>query len=200
MKRLLCHENLLIRFLTLFGFNTILFLITWFLSYTFLPDAILRGRTGAAIIGDKAASSYLAEFLSIAAYNLFVLGMIIAANWTLKVRCYPLGYLIPIYLVGIYAVTLGTNSFSIPLDERMAPTFEVLTRSGIYEIAAYILMAASTYKITAYRLKRLIPPDSEEIKPHPIFFQDIHWTGSLTAILLLLAANAWEAYQIVYLI
>lgn len=200
MNNLLCHKKLSVRFLTLFGICIILFLITWFLSYAFLPDAILRGRTGSAIIGDEAASSFPAEFLRIAAYNLFILGMIIAANWILKVRCYPLGYLIPIYLVVIYAVTLGTNSFSIPLDERMAPTFDVLARSGIYEIAAYILIAASTYRITAYRLTRLIPPDSEQIKPHPIFFQAIDWAGSVTAILLLLAANAWEAYQIVYLV
>lgn len=199
MNRLLCHKKLSIRFLTLFGINTIIFLIAWFLSYTFLPDAILRGRTGAAIIGDKAASSFLAEFLKIAAYNLFVMGMIIAANWTLRVRCYPLGYLIPFYLVIVYAVTLGTNSFAIPLDGRMAPTFDVLARSGVYEIIAYMLMAASTYAITAYRVKRFIPPDSEQIEPQPNLFRDIHWAGFTTAILLLLAANAWEAYQIIHL-
>lgn len=199
MNNLLCHEKLSVRFLTLFGISTILFLIAWAFSYAFLPEAVLRGRTGSVIVGDEAASSFIGEFLRIAAFNLFAMGTIVASNWILKVRCYPLGYLLPFYFAVVYAVTLGTNSFSIPLAIRMAPTFEVLARSGVYEIAAFILMAASTFGITAYRVKRLVPPDSEQIEPKPNFARDIHWPGFVLAILLLLAANAWEAYRIVYI-
>ena len=199
MNRFLCHEKLLVRFLSLLGMAIALFLVTWILSYAFLPEAILRGRTGSIIAGEEAASNFLMEFLKIAAFNLFAMGMIVVSNWIFKVRCYPLGYLLPFYFAVAYAITLGTNSFAIPLAERMAPTFGVLARSGIYEITAYILAAASTYGITAYRVKRFIPPDSEKIEPEPRFFQDIHWAGFIGAILLLLAANAWEAYQIVYI-
>lgn len=199
MNNLLCHKKLSVRFLTLFGFSIIIFLIAWTFSYTFLPNAVLRGRTGSVIAGDEAASSFLVEFLRIAAFNLFAMGMIVVSNWILKIRCYPLGYLLPFFYAVIYAVTLGTNSFAIPLVDRMAPTFEVLARSGVYEITAFILMAASTYGITAYRVKRLVPPDSEKIEPKPNFARDIHWAGFVLAILLLLAANAWEAYQIVYI-
>lgn len=199
MNRYLCHQKMSVRFLSLLGISLLLFLLTWAISYAFLPEALLRSRTGSAITGAEAADSFLMEFLRVAAFNLFAMGMIVVANWIFKVGCYPLGYLLPFYLAIVYAITLGTNSFAIPLAERMAPTFDVLARSGVYEIAAFILAAASTYGITAYRVNRFIPPDSEKIEPQPKFFRDVHWPGLIGAILLLLAANAWEAYQIVYL-
>ena len=200
MNKYLCSENLLIRFLLLLGLASVMFLFAWALSYYFLPEGVLRGKTVSVIAGEEAAGSFLIEFLRIAAFNLGAMGMIVISNWIFKVRCYPLGYLVPLYLAISYAITLGTNSFSIPLPERLAPTFEVLTRSGVYEMIAYILAAAATYGITVYRVKQIIPPDSEKIQPEPSLLQDINWGGIVAAILILLAANAWEAYQIVYLV
>jgi hypothetical protein len=201
MTKLLCHEKFWVRFLSYLGVSALIFIIIWTVSYLFLPEGMIRGKTGSAIVGDAAAGSFFMEFLKIAGYNLIIaLGLIIAANWVFKVGCYPLGYLLPLYFVILYAVLLGTNSFAIPLSDRMPPTFAVFRRSGIYELIAYIMMATATYGISAYRVYSIIPPKSEEIKPKPKFSQDIDWVGFILAIIFLLGSNAWEAYQIVYLV
>jgi len=201
MSKYLCHEKLWIRFLSYFGTSTLIFLIVWTISFLILPEGLIRGKTATVIVGNEAAGNFFVEFVRIAAYNLFfAMVLIIAANWIFKVGCYPLGYLIPLYFVFLYGILLGTNSFAIPLPDRMAPSFTVLRRSGIYEIMAFILMATSTYNISTYRVLSFIPPKSEEIKPKPRLSKDIDWAGFITAIILLLGANAWEAYQIVYLL
>ena len=62
MKRLLCHKRLYVRFLALFGLGVVLFTLAWTLSYYFLPEGVLRGCTGSAILaGDEAAGSFSAE-------------------------------------------------------------------------------------------------------------------------------------------
>lgn len=201
MNRFLCNDRLLPRFLSLMGFSAILLLLAWTVSYALLPEGILRGRTPAGVIpsGDEAAGSFLAAFTPIAIYNLVAVVFIVAANRIFRVRCYPLGYLLPLYLSANYGVLLGTNSFTIPLAEPMAPSLEVFSRSGVYEIAAYALVATATYGISTYRVKRFIPPDSEKITPAPKPSSEINWVGFALAIVVLLASNAWEAYSIVYI-
>jgi hypothetical protein len=81
MNKYLCHERLAIRFVSLLGLCTVLFLITWTFSYLLLPEGLLRGRTGSAIVGDESAGSFFLEFLRIAVFNLFAMGMIVASNW-----------------------------------------------------------------------------------------------------------------------
>lgn len=200
MNRFLCHDRLMARFPSMLGLSAILFLLAWALSYALLPEGILRGRTPAGVIpGEQGAESFLAEFVPIAAYNLVGMMFVLASNWVFKVRCYPLGYLLPLYMAASYGTILGTNSFAIPLEEPMAPSLEVFSRSGVYEIAAYALMATATYGISAYRVKRFIPPDSEKITPTPRPASEINWVGFALAIVVLLASNAWEAYSIVYI-
>ncbi len=198
-QKLLCHEKLYVRFLSLFGLGAILFLLVWTTSYSLLPEGVLRGRTGGNVVGDDAANSLLLEVTRLVAFNLFGMVMIIAASRVLKFRSYPLGYIIPLYYSVVYAIVLGTNSFAIPLPGKMAPTFEVLTRSGVYEIMAYLLMATATYGISLYRAKRLFPPDSEPVEPKPGFAETVNWIGFSLAIGLLIAANAYEAYMIMNL-
>jgi len=198
MKRYLCHEKNLVRFIALLALSAVLFLIFWTASYSWLPEGIFRGKTGSAIVGADAADTFLSEFLRIAAYNLIMgIGLIIAANWILKVDCFPLGYLIPLYYVILYALFLGTNSFSIPLAGKMAPSLAVFGRSGVYEITAFLLMASSTYQISAYRIVQAFPPQSESISPAPVFWKAVDWAGFVIAAAALLSANAWEAYRIV---
>lgn len=200
MRKLLCHKAWYIRFLALLGLGTALFVLAWTLGYYLLPEGFLRGRSGAAALaGEEAAPSFTLEFLRIAAINLVMMVIVIYANRLLLVRGYPLGYLLPLIWSVNYALTLGTNSFSIPLPEPMAPSFAVLGRSGPYEIAAYILAATATYGISANRFKRLIPPDSEPIEPRPVFAENVSWLGMALAVALLIAANAYEAQMIVSL-
>jgi hypothetical protein len=80
MNRFLCHERLLVRFISLVGICTVLFLIAWTFSYSFLPEGVMRGRTGSVIAGDEGAASFHLEFLRIAAFNLVAMGLIVAAN------------------------------------------------------------------------------------------------------------------------
>lgn len=199
MKRLLCHENLLMRFLSLYGMSLGLFLVAWLFGYHVLPEGVLRGRTGAAILaGSEAADTVLWEFLRIAAINVTVaILFVVIPNRVLAIRGIPLGYVPPIIWSILYGVTLGTNSFSIPLPERMAPTWGVLARSGLYEIAAYCLLAAATYATSVARSDSLLGLGSEQVQPRPGFVEKTHWVGVAASVLLLLAANAWEAFGIV---
>lgn len=201
MKQLLCHERLYVRFLALFGLGVVLFTLAWTLSYFFLPEGVLRGRTGSAILaGDEAAGSFSAEWLRIVALNLMAGSLIVLANRIYRFRGYPLGYIIPLAWLTTYAVCLGTNSFSIPLPERMAPSLAVLGRTGLYEIAAFTLVAVATYSINLYKVTRFIPPTYEPIIPKPKFSLTLEqWIGLGLAIAVLLAANAREAYMIVTL-
>ncbi|MFP3897013.1 MAG: hypothetical protein ACLFV5_09315 [Anaerolineales bacterium] len=200
MKRLLCHKVWYIRFLSLLGLGAVLFVLVWTVAYYLLPEGVLRGRSGVATLaGEGAASSFTLEFLRIVAINLLPMGIVLYANRLLLVGGYPLGYLPPLIWALNYAVTLGTNSFSIPLSEPMSPSFAVLGRSGPYEIMAYTLMATATYGISANRFKRLIPPDSEPIEPRPDFSAQVNWLGFALAVGLLIAANPYKAYMIVSL-
>ncbi len=45
----------------------------------------------------------------------------------------------------MYAITLGTNSFSIPMEAPMAPSLNVFYRSGLYEMMAGVLIAVSPF-------------------------------------------------------
>jgi hypothetical protein len=201
MKRLLYHERLYVRFLALFGLGVVLFTLAWTLSYLFLPEGVLRGRTGSAMLaGEEAAGSFIAEWLRIVALNLAAGSLIVVANRIYRYRGFPLGYLIPLAWLTVYAVCLGTNSFSIPLPERMAPSLAVFGRTGLYEMAALTLAAVATYSINLYKVTRLIPPTYEPVTPKPKFSLTLEqWVGFGLAIAVLLAANAREAYIIVTL-
>ena len=127
MSKWIRHQSLL----TLLGLGVVIFLAFWILSYYLLPEGVLRGRTAsAALSGEEAAGSLLPEFLRIVLLNTFMMALVVAANRLLIIKGFPLGYFPPLVLSAMYAVTLGTNSFSMPLPARMAPSLEVLLRSG----------------------------------------------------------------------
>jgi hypothetical protein len=201
MRRWLCHDKLSVRFATLFGLSLALFFLLWAFSYAFLPEGIMRGRSGAALLaGDTSAGSFLGEFLRIFAINLIVgAGLVVLANRVLLVNGYPLGYLPVLIQAGMYAIILGTNSFSIPLPARMGPSLTVFKRSGLYEIAAYALLATATSRIATSKARNLFTRRSEPVEPKPNFWRETNLSGVVISLLILAAANAWEAYMIVNL-
>lgn len=79
----------------------------------------------------------------------------------------------------------------------MAPSPAVLGRSGPYEIAAYCLLAASTYAISMARSPTFFSFTAEPVHPKPSLRESVDRRGVAAAVLPLLAANAWEAYAIV---
>jgi hypothetical protein len=200
MKKYLASDRVFVRVVSLLMLTMLIFLGCWMIGYYLLPEGILRGKfASAALVGDSAADTFIAEFSRIAVVNLMMLAPIVAGNWIFKHKEIPLGYVIPVIWGGIYALIIGTNSTSIAMPVRMAPSLMVLERSGLYEISAYVLAAAATFGISAYRVIRFIPPESEKITPAPIFLKAICWPVLMIAIMLLLAANAWEAFQLMQL-
>lgn len=166
MKRLLNHNSIFIRFFSLYIIGIILFIITWYLGYILLAEGIFRGKNIATqIAGRDVADSLIKELIKIFALNLFSASIIVFANSNSKVYGYPLGYLIPILWLIHYGLLLGTNSFSIPMESRVAPSFEVLNRSGLYEIASYTLIAVSTYSLPHYEAKSIFSLKQEKINP-----------------------------------
>lgn len=201
MSRLLSHERLYVRFLTLFVLGTVIFVLAWTVSYLFLPEGVLRGRTGAAILaGDEAAGSFVAEWIKIMALNVVVGAVIVAGNRILRYKRFPLGYLPPLVWYTLYGVFLGTNSFSLPMADRMAPSLAVLGRSGPYEMAAYMLVAVATYSLPLYEvrsLRNLFARKSEPVIPRPKLSLTVEqWVGLGLGIAILIAAGAREAHMI----
>ncbi len=200
MKKYLASDRVFVRFVSLLMLTMLIFLGFWMIGYYLLPEGILRGKfASAALVGDSAADTFIAEFSRIAVVNLMMLAPIVAGNFIFKHKEIPLGYVIPVIWGGIYALIIGTNSTSIAMPERMSPSLMILTRSGLYEISAYVLAAAATFGISAYRVIRFIPPESEKITPAPLLKNAIHWPALMIAIMLLLVANAWEAFQLMQL-
>jgi len=202
MKKFLCDERLWVRWLALSGVAALLFITAWALSYRLLPEGILRGRTAASMLaGETAAATFLVEWGRIFAVNLVMGSLILAANRVLRFNGFALGYLIPLVWSVIYGITLGTNSFAIPLAQRLAPSFAVLERAGVYEILAYLLASVATYRWPLYESPQLFVTNVTPVMPRPsLSLPRAERLGLLVAVIILALANAWEAYAIVNLI
>jgi len=173
----------------------ILFTVVWYLSYYFLPEGILQGKTGSAIIvGSDVAPTMLEEWGTIVMWNLGALFLVVLVNLIRYLDRFPLGYVTPLGLIALYATCLGTNSFSIPMAERMAPTLAVLLRGGPYEMTAFILVAVATYNQSRFALTN----NSYRISPVPRMSLE-QWIGIGLAIALILLAGWREATMIVAL-
>jgi hypothetical protein len=199
-KQFLLHDKLLIRFGSLLGVVLVFFLGAWTLSYLFLPEGILRGRNVGQILAgnDLAGGSVLLEWLRIFAINLVVMLLVIIAPNVFRTEGdYPLGYHTATLIAMMYGVVLGTDSFTLSMGGKIAPTVAIFGRSGIYEIAAYVLAAAATVSISKYHLvgkwpkqtiEAIVPPKAKSV------IQERN-VGILLAITILLIACGWEAYR-----
>ena len=194
-NKYLFNDSIIVRFISLFMIGAILFTVTWYLSYYFLPEGILQGKTGSAIIvGSDAAPTMLEEWGTIVLWNLGALFLIILVNFIRYLDRIPLGYITPLGLITMYAVFLGTNSFSIPMVERMAPTLAVLGRGGPYEMTAFIFVAVATYNQSRFALTN----NSHRISPVPRLSLE-QWIGIGLAIALIILAGWREAGMIMAL-
>lgn len=188
------------RFAALYGTAVVLCYAAWAAAYAWLPEGILRGRTGAAILaGEDAAPTVMLEFLRIAAINtaVMLLFVIVPNRWLEVGSGYPLGYVPPLLWSVLYGLLLGSNSFTIPNPARLAPGLAAWGRSGFYEIAAYCLAAASTQGIATARAPRFWSLTATPIEPLPDWRRRVHWPALTAAWALLLGACWWEAYRIV---
>ncbi len=197
-NKFLFNDRIIVRFISLFVISAILFTAVWYLSYYFLPEGILQGKTGSAIIVDSdVAPTMLEEWGTIVMWNLGMLFLVFIVNLIRYLDRFPLGYIQPLGLITLYAVFLGTNSFSIPMAEPMAPTLAVLGRGGPYEMAAFILVAVATYNQSRIALTKDMHSlkDIHRISPVPRLSLE-QWVGVGLAIALILFAGWREAAMI----
>jgi len=194
-NKFLFNDSIIVRFISFFAIGAILFTGVWYLSYYFLPEGIMQGKTGSAIIvGSDVAPTMLEEWGTIVMYNLGALLLVVLVNFIRYRDRFPLGYITPLGLITFYAIFLGTNSFSIPMAERMAPTLAVLGRGGPYEMTAFILIAVATYNQSRIALTEEI----HRISPVPRLSLE-QWIGIGLAIALILLAGWREAAMIMAL-
>jgi len=140
----------------------------------------------------------LTTFLRVLTVNLLIAcGLVVLSN-LFRVGDTPLGYLVVMGHSIMYAVLLGTNSFGIPAPTRFAPSLRtVLTRSGAFEITAYIAIAAATWGLVVWRQRSWLDWRSERVGSWRKWRLNRAEAALIVgAIVLLAAANYREAVQI----
>lgn len=199
---LLLSRRLGVRYASLFGLGIATFVVCQAIAYWWLPEGLLRGRSGAALAtGDEADHNFLAEWARIAAFNLVILLLFyVAANLIRLSNGVPLGYSTVIVMQGYFGIITGTNSFSIPFENgKIAPSLYWLVTPGFYELTAYALAAVATYEISRWqdvsiegktKLTRFQPTEGGWSNPQVK-------VGLSVAMAALVATSGWEASQIV---
>ena len=136
------HENLLVRFVSLWFVVASAFTAAWVLSYLFLPQGLLRGGNPGASTGY--AGSIEREFLWLFGWNVGVSLIAIGAN-TLRSVNTPMGYVIEVIQAPWYGAVWGTGSLAIGTGARIVPSLTVLVeRSGPMEITAIVAIVVAT--------------------------------------------------------
>jgi hypothetical protein len=190
-------ESIIVRFAALYLISLILFFVTWTFSYICLPEGVIRGiGILPSLAGDYASETLIKEFTTIVGLNSIGWIIILVGNFILKVKNFNFGYLIPIAWMIMYGVVLGTNSFSISVGEKMAPSLSVFGRSGVYEMMAGCLFAVSTDFISSnysknFRTKSTPIPKNKREK-----IKKQHVIGVIVSFIILAMAALREAYMI----
>ncbi|AXG07181.1 hypothetical protein DU500_12525 [Haloplanus rubicundus] len=136
------HENLLVRFVSLWIVVASVFTAAWILSYLFFPQGLLRGGNPGASTGY--AGSITREFLWLFGWNVGVSLIAIGAN-TLRSVNTPMGYVIEVVQAPWYGAVWGTGSLAIGTGARIVPSLTVLVeRSGPMEITAIVAIVVAT--------------------------------------------------------
>jgi len=136
------HDEVLVRFVSLWVVVAGVFTAAWVLSYLFLPQGLLRGENPGATTGY--AGSITREFLWLFGWNVGVSLIAVGAN-TLRSVNTPMGYVIEVVQAPWYGAVWGTGSLAIGTGERIAPSLAVLVeRSGPMEITAIVAIVVAT--------------------------------------------------------
>jgi len=198
LNNFLGNDKLIIRFISLYVIGLILFFISWTIAYFLFPEGLLKGiGLLDSFAGDTAAESLHKEFMKIFFLNAFGFTLIILGNYILRVRYFSFGYLVPLAWMIMYAVILGTNSFSIPMETTMAPSFAVFTRSGLYEMMAGFLLAVATDTIAINQSESFFSASKPIPKDDRVPMKRNQWIAIGVAFLILAMAAFREAYMII---
>ncbi|MFC6942583.1 hypothetical protein ACFQE8_21900 [Salinirubellus sp. GCM10025818] len=145
------HDDVLVRFVSLWVVVASVFTAAWILSYLFLPQGLLRGENPGAATGY--AGSITREFLWLFGWNVGVSLIAIGAN-TLRSVNTPMGYVIEVVQAPWYGAVWGTGSLAIGAGKRIEPSLAVLVeRSGPMEITAIVAIVVSMRGVMIWHQK-----------------------------------------------
>jgi hypothetical protein len=191
------HENVFVRFVSLWTMLMVAFVAAWYVGYHFLPEGLLRPTNTSRLLPEY-AGSVAAEFLTIYAINVAGCVVIAAFNSLRSIRT-PAGYVIVASVWVQGAVVWGTNSLAIEAG-RLAPSLSVLlNRGGIFELTAYVGVAVATRELVVWH-QQSGPRWREEFErrysPRDWHLSRSEWFVLLASLALLAAANYREALMI----
>jgi hypothetical protein len=191
------HDDVLVRFASLWVVVAAAFTVAWVGSYAFLPQGLLRG--GNPVATADYAGSVASEFLSLFAWNVGVTLVAIAAN-TLRSVNTPLGYVVLVVQAPMYGAVWGTGSLAIGTGARVAPSLSVLVaRSGPLEITAIVAVVVATRGVMVWQ-QASGPRWTEEFErvrsPREWSLTRREWAVLAVGYLLLAVANYREAVAI----
>jgi hypothetical protein len=136
------HDDVLVRFVSLWLVVASVFTTAWVLSYVSLPQGLLRGGNPGAATGY--AGSVTREFVWLFGWNVGVSLIAVGAN-TLRSVHTPMGYVIEVVQAPWYGAVWGTGSLAVGTGERIVPSLTVLVeRSGPTEITAMVAIVVAT--------------------------------------------------------
>jgi len=142
VERYVNHDDVLVRFVSLWVVVAGVFTAAWVLSYFLLPQGLLRG--GTPVAAADYTGSVSREFLTLFGWNVAVSLIAVAGNTFRSVNT-PLGYVIQVVQAPRYGAVWGTGSLAIGTGERIAPSLAVLVeRSGPMEITAFVAIVVAT--------------------------------------------------------
>jgi hypothetical protein len=194
------NDNVLVRLVTLWLICSLLFTISWTISYYFLPEGILRGKLLAGRLPIE-TNRVVTTFLRIFSYNLFIAGGLVVIANLFQVGNIHLGYQIICFHSIIYGILLGTNSFGILAPNRFAPSLITqMSRSGVFEITAYIAIAAATSGLVLWKQSSWRDFRTERVgSPRGWHLSAIELVVTVLSVGLFVIGNLREATQIHHL-
>jgi len=191
------HDNVLIRFVSLWAIVATLFTVAWVGSYFLLPQGFLRGANPGATA--EYAGSVPREFLSLFAWNVGVSLIAIGANTFRSVNT-PLGYVLQVIQAPRYGVVWGTGSLAVGSGARITPSLSVIVdRSGPMELTAIVAIVVATKGVMIWHQSsgpRWKEPFDRVRSPREWSLTRREWTLLVGGYVLLAIANYREALDI----
>ncbi|MGM0605966.1 MAG: hypothetical protein ACQETB_09915 [Halobacteriota archaeon] len=198
-SRYVNHDDVYVRFVSLWAIVATVFTLAWIGSYHSLPQGLLR--SGNPVASAEYSGSVIREFLILFGWNVGVSVIAIAANTFRSVNT-PLGYVLQVIQAPRYATVWGTGSLAIGAGERIVPSIAVIVeRNGPMELTAFVAIAVATRGVMIWHQTegpRWKEPFDRVQSPREWTITRREWTMLVGGYLLLAVANAREALAIAH--
>ncbi len=196
-KKTLTHRNVLVRAGSLWILCFAFLITSWLIAYYFLPYEMLKGTFPSAYV--PLGDSFLSALFAIFSFNLVVACGLTAAINLLSAKSVPAGYLYPMIMSCILGILRGTDSFAISQGGRLFLGAKLLTGAGLYEITAYVFIAAATARLTLWNQTGWLSGRLERVNQKPNKLTRLELLVLMVGVLFLFAAAIIEANGIMSL-